>query len=61
LAVPASQVHEGDIAIYRDDKGRIFHSALVAGRDPDGNVLVNTKNGMRSPALKVRAVDAVYN
>jgi hypothetical protein len=43
--VDEEDVREGDIAIYRNESGRVVHSALVAERDTKGRILVLTKSG----------------
>jgi hypothetical protein len=39
------RVRRGDVAVYRNLKGAIVHTARVVGRDDDGHILVNSKNG----------------
>ena len=40
-----SAPHEGDLCVYRDDKGAVLHTALVRSALPDGTVLVEGKWG----------------
>jgi hypothetical protein len=45
VIVPAEDVYPGDVAIYRNSKRVIVHSAKVVGKDSKGHVLVDSKNG----------------
>lgn len=46
-----------DVAVYRNSAGCIVHTARVVGRDADGRVLVNSKNGWDREVRQVRATD----
>jgi hypothetical protein len=54
--VTESLVERGDVAVYREASGRVCHTARVIGRDADGHVLVNSKNGFEELREGVRAV-----
>jgi hypothetical protein len=58
VAIRAERAQRGDIAVYRDLKGNIVHSARVVGRDDDGHILVNSKNGCDQEVKAVHAANA---
>ena len=53
--VRLENVQRGDVAIYRNPRGKIVHSAKVVGRDERGHVLVDSKNGYESRQFSVWA------
>jgi len=55
VLVSESQAARGDVAVYRDYNGRIAHTARVTGRDAEGHVLVDSKNGFELKVESVRA------
>jgi len=59
--VPAADTRPGDIVVYRQSNGRVCHSARVSGRDQEGHVLVNSKNGFAPLRPAVRATEAAFN
>ena len=59
VIVKHTKAQPGDVAVYRDLKGRIVHTAKVIGRDTTAHVLVKSKNGFEQEIEAVRAVDVV--
>jgi hypothetical protein len=59
VAISPASAQRGDVAVYRDLKGRIVHTARVVGRDNDRHVLVNSKNGFESEMEAVHAARVV--
>lgn len=59
VIVKHTKVQPGDVAVYRDLKGRIVHTAKVIGRDSTDHVLVTSKNGFAVEIKSVRAVEVV--
>ncbi|MCG3148440.1 MAG: hypothetical protein PCFJNLEI_01883 [Verrucomicrobiae bacterium] len=56
--VAPEKAQSGDVAIYRDLRGEIVHSARVVGRDESGHVIVDSKNGY-NPRTRVWAYQPV--
>jgi len=52
-------VKRGDVAIYRDLRGQIVHSARVVGQDARGHVLVDSKDGYDAERSQVWAYKPV--
>jgi hypothetical protein len=57
ITEPSARAH--DVAVYRDLTGCIVHTAKVVGRDHEGRVLVDSKNGWHQALRSVRAIDVV--
>ena len=59
VIIKEAKAKPGDVAVYRDWKGRIVHTAKVTGRDAANHILVNSKNGFDKEIESVRAVEVV--
>jgi hypothetical protein len=55
VAIRPERTQRGDVAVYRNSKGNIVHSARIVTRDDNGHVLVNSKNGFDSRVNSVLA------
>lgn len=51
--VPREEVSPSDVAVYRDKRGKVVHTARVVGRNEKGQILVDSKDGFDT---KIRGV-----
>ena len=58
--VSEPEVEPGNVAVYRQANGRVYHSARIIGRNATGHLIVNSKNGFGNPQESVPAVEAAF-